>query len=144
MNAQNAIMIVLLVVLVFFIFRNRRKRQRDQASLHTQMVPGVEIMLTFGIYGRLVSIDDENNIAEVEIAPGTVIKVHRQTLGRVVEPVAAVDTPETGSAAGVQPAEGTATYSLNKDNAIPAESPEFGERFDAKSIPSRESDKDES
>jgi preprotein translocase subunit YajC len=147
MDAPTAIMLVLLVVLVFFIFRNRRKRQRDQANLQTKMVPGVEIMLTFGIYGTLVSIDDENNVAEVEIAPGTIIKVHRQTLGRVVEPVADVDSVTDGSDVVVEPAESTGTaapYSLNKDNAIPAESPEFGERLDSKTTRSRESDNDKS
>jgi preprotein translocase subunit YajC len=141
MDAPTAIMLVLLVVLVFFIFRNRRKRQRDQANLQTKMVPGVEIMLTFGIYGTLVSIDDENNVAEVEIAPGTIIKVHRQTLGRVVEPVADAESTDTV----VEPIEGTASYSLNKDNAIPAEgSPEFGERLDSHTTTSRDQDSDKS
>ncbi|BDZ50700.1 hypothetical protein GCM10025867_29410 [Frondihabitans sucicola] len=142
MDAPTAIMLVLLVVLVFFIFRNRRKRQRDQAALQTKMVPGVEIMLTFGIYGTLVSIDDENNVAEVEIAPGTIIKVHRQTLGRVVEPVADADSTETV----VDPTESTPSYSLNEDHAIQSPSPEFGERLDSNSTTStsRESDNDKS
>jgi preprotein translocase subunit YajC len=140
MNAQTAIMLVLLVVLVFFIFRNRHKRQREQADLQTKMVPGVEIMLTFGIYGTLVSIDEENNIAEVEIAPGTVIKVHRQTLGRVVEPVPATGDAETV----VEPTEATATYSLNKDNAIQSPSPEFGERIDRGATTSHDHDGDKS
>lgn len=132
-------MLVLLVVLVFFIFRNRRKRQRDQAELQTKMVPGVELMLTFGIYGTLISIDDENNVAEVEIAPGTIIKVHRQTLGRVVEPVVS-DEADTV----VEPAESTPSFSLNKDNAIPAESPEFGERVDGTTRSARDADSDKS
>lgn len=142
MDAPTAIMLVLLVVLVFFIFRNRRKRQRDQADLQTKMVPGVEIMLTFGIYGTLVSIDDENNVAEVEIAPGTIIKVHRQTLGRVVEPVVA-DTDDSA----VEPVEGTSTsggYSLNEDHAITSDSPEFGERVDGTKTTARDADTDKS
>lgn len=131
-------MLVLLVVLVFFIFRNRRKRQRDQAQLQTKMVPGVEIMLTFGLYGTLVSIDDENNVAEVEIAPGTVIKVHRQTLGRVVEPVVAqADESADDSGDTTSP-----TYSLNEDNAITTDSPEFGERLDSSATTSRDTDTD--
>jgi preprotein translocase subunit YajC len=128
MDAPTAIMLVLLVVLIFFIFRNRRKRQNEQAELQTKMVPGVELMLTFGIYGTLVSIDDAENIAEVEIAPGTIIKVHRQTLGRIVEPVVAeVPATETGivGSSSDQP-----RYSLNKDTAITSNEPSFGERVD--------------
>jgi preprotein translocase subunit YajC len=92
MDATTLIMVLLLVVLVFFMFRNKRKRDAQQATLQSQMVPGVEVMLSFGVYGTLVSIDDEANIAEVEVSPGTVIRVHRQTLGRVVEPVVADDS----------------------------------------------------
>ncbi|WP_423924167.1 preprotein translocase subunit YajC [Frigoribacterium sp. 2-23] len=89
MDPSIIIMVLLLVVLVFFMFRNKRKRDQQQADLQTKMVPGVEVMLTFGLYGTLVAIDEENNVAEVEIAPGSIVKVHRQTLGRVVEPVIA-------------------------------------------------------
>lgn len=140
MNAETGIVIVLLIVLVFFMFRNRRKRQRDQAELQTKMLPGVEVMLTFGIYGTLVSVDDENNIAEVEIAPGTIIKVHRQTLGRVVEPVADAASTDTV----VDPTEATTSYSLNEDHAIQSPSPEFGERLDQTTTTSRDQDSDKS
>lgn len=124
MDASTYVIVALLVVLVFFMFRNRRKRANEQAELQKKLVPGVEVMLTFGIYGTIVSIDDENNVAEVEIAEGTVIKVHRQTLGRVVEPVAVTASDDA------EPVAETSTYSLNKDSAIPAE-PSYGERRDA-------------
>jgi preprotein translocase subunit YajC len=131
MNAETGIVVVLLIVLVFFMFRSRRKRQRDQAELQTKMVPGVEVMLTFGLYGTLVSVD------EVEIAPGTVVKVHRQTLGRVVEPVPAADATDTV----VDPAEATPSYSLNEDSAIQTSSPEFGERLDQTTSRDKDGDK---
>jgi preprotein translocase subunit YajC len=91
MDATSLIMVALLVVLVFFMFRNKKKRDRQQAELQTALVPGVEVMLTFGVYGTIVSIDEETNTAEVEVSPGTVLKVHRQTLGRVVEPAVVAD-----------------------------------------------------
>lgn len=140
-NVTTLLPVLLIVVLVFFMFRNSRKRRRDQAELQAKMAPGVQIMLTFGVYAKLVSIDEENNVAEVEIADGTVIKVHRQTLGRVVEPVAA--SPEVGDAAVTTTAAGpaTATYSLNKDNAIAAGDPEFGERVDTTKNASHDADK---
>jgi len=103
MDPATLIMIALLVVLVIFMFRNKKKRDAQQADLQAKLVPGVEVMLTFGLYGTVVSIDDETNVAEVEIAPGTVVKVHRQTLGRVVEPVVADEPLADDLAAGPAP-----------------------------------------
>ncbi|MCU1530027.1 MAG: hypothetical protein JWP75_3790 [Frondihabitans sp.] len=141
-NAPTLIMVLLLVVLVFFMFRNSRKKRAQQAELQSKMAPGVEVMLTFGLYGKLVSINEEENIAEVEIADGTVIKVHRQTLGRVVEPVAE-SFPEVSEAAVAAAADGpiVSQYSLNEDHAIPSGEPEFGERVDTTKRASSDADK---
>jgi preprotein translocase subunit YajC len=133
MDATTLIMVLLLVVLVFFMFRNKRKRDAQQATLQSQMVPGVEVMLSFGVYGTLVSIDDEANIAEVEVSPGTVIRVHRQTLGRVVEPVVADDSVvadadelDARPADDVVVLDETATDRAATDHTSPA----YGERVD--------------
>jgi preprotein translocase subunit YajC len=121
MDATSLIMVLLLVVLVFFMFRNKKKRDRQQAELQTALVPGVEVMLTFGVYGTIVSIDDETTTAEVEVAPGTVLKVHRQTLGRVVTPpVAADDETVVDEADDVDGRPAGAPVDLTK--------PAFGER----------------
>ncbi|WP_232466299.1 MULTISPECIES: preprotein translocase subunit YajC [unclassified Diaminobutyricimonas] len=84
-------MLAILAVLVFFMFRNSRKRQKDQAELQTKMVPGAEVMTSFGLYGTLVSVDDEKVTADIEVAPGTVVRVHRQTLSKVVEDTEVTD-----------------------------------------------------
>jgi preprotein translocase subunit YajC len=119
MDPATLIMVLLLVVLVFFMFRNKKKRDRQQAELQNKLVPGVEVMLSFGVYGTVVSIDDENTLAEVEVSPGTVLKVHRQTLGRVVEPV--IDEP------GADDADSLTEGSAEHDRVI-GDAPEFGER----------------
>lgn len=119
MDPATLIMVLLLVVLVVFMFRNKKKRDRQQAELQSKLVPGVEVMLSFGVYGTVVSIDDENNVAEVEVAPGTVLKVHRQTLGRVVDPV--VDEPAADDADSVT------DDAVAHDRVIDG-GPEFGER----------------
>ncbi|TWX40680.1 preprotein translocase subunit YajC [Frigoribacterium sp. ACAM 257] len=128
MDATTVIMVLLLVVLVFFMFRNKRKRDAQQATLQSKMVPGVEVMLSFGVYGTLVSIDDEANIAEVEVSPGTVLRVHRQTLGRVVEPVVADDdVVSEADELDARPAD-----DLIADDTTTADrtSPAYGERVD--------------
>jgi preprotein translocase subunit YajC len=85
MDPLTIVMLGVLALLVFFMFRNSRKRKSDLASLQDKMVPGAEVMTNFGLFGTLVSIDDENNVAIIETSPGSTIRVHRQTLARVVE-----------------------------------------------------------
>jgi preprotein translocase subunit YajC len=84
-------LIIIVVAFAAFMFYSSRKRKKQQTETASQMVPGARVMLSFGLYGTLVSVDDEKVTADVEIAPGTVITVHRQTLSRVVPE----ETPET-------------------------------------------------
>ena len=79
------IMLAVLAVLIFFMFRSNKKRKAQAAELQDKMVPGSEVMLNFGLFGELREIDEERNEALVEIAPGTIVRVHRQTLARVVD-----------------------------------------------------------
>ncbi|TFD71056.1 preprotein translocase subunit YajC [Cryobacterium fucosi] len=119
MDPLTLVMLAVLAVLVFFMFRNGRKRQKDQAALQSQMVAGAEVMTNFGMYGTILSIDEEANKVALEIAPGTVVHLHRQTIARVVEPTVAESESE------VEPAP---TARLNQDDAIVMGEPEFGQR----------------
>jgi preprotein translocase subunit YajC len=91
---------ILLAVLLVFMFWNSRKRMQkqklEQEAKARQTVPGAEVLLQGGLYGTIVAYDPENldQPAEVEIAPGTVIKVHSQAILRVVEPVAETELVE--------------------------------------------------
>ncbi|MFF1633243.1 preprotein translocase subunit YajC [Leifsonia sp. NPDC058248] len=114
------VMVVVLAALIFFMFRNSRKRQKEAAQTRSKMVPGVEVMTNFGLYGTLLSVNEDDNTALIETSPGTVVKVHRQVLARVVEPKAE-ETTEI---------EAPAAAELNEDHAIPLTEPEFGERVD--------------
>ncbi|WP_327015806.1 preprotein translocase subunit YajC [Cryobacterium sp. MP_3.1] len=84
-------MLAVLALLVFFMFRNGRKRQKDTLALQSKMVAGADVMTNFGLYGTIVSIDEEENKVALEIAPGTIVQIHRQTIARVVEPTVAGD-----------------------------------------------------
>ncbi|MBC7442132.1 MAG: preprotein translocase subunit YajC [Ramlibacter sp.] len=115
MDPLTLVMLVVLAALVFFMFRNSRKRQKDQAALQSQMVAGAEVMTNFGMYGTILSIDEEANKVALEIAPGTVVQLHRQTIARVVEPTVA----EAEEAPVAEP---------NQDSAAVINEPEFGQR----------------
>ena len=113
---------VALAVFVFFQFRSSRKRAKETAARQAAIEPGVEIMTNSGLYGTILSIDEDTNMALIETTPGTVLKVHRQTILKAVED----ETPaasETEADAETEP-----VVELNKDSAIGVGEPEFGER----------------
>jgi preprotein translocase subunit YajC len=130
-------------VLIFFMFRNSRKRKVQQAELQNLMVPGAEVMTNFGLYGKLTAIDEAAKIAEIEVSPGNVVRVHSQTLAKVVDPDAPRSVEEAQARAEAELAEieaaeqAAAAPELNADNAIPLDDPEFGERVDPKKRPKK-------
>jgi len=111
MDPLTIIMLVVLAVLVFFMFRNSKKRKRDQEELRNKIQVGADVMTNFGLFGRILEIDEEDNVVLLETTPGTVVKVHRQVVARVVEP----KTEDDEAAAEGDQAEGE---------------PEFGERVE--------------
>ena len=89
------IMLAVLAVLIFFMFRNSRKRKADAEQLQSKVQPGAKVMTNFGVFGTILSIDEEENQVLLETSPGTVLTVHRQTVARVVEPVVTDEAPES-------------------------------------------------
>ncbi len=85
MDPLTLVMLGVLALLIFFMFRNSRKRKANLELLQQKMVPGAEVMTNFGLFGTLVDIDEEQNVATIETSPGSTVRVHRQTLARVVE-----------------------------------------------------------
>ncbi|KQS07892.1 preprotein translocase subunit YajC [Curtobacterium sp. MCLR17_007] len=121
---QEVILIVIVVAFAAFMFYNSRKRKKQQGELATKMVPGARVMLSFGLYGTLLSVDDEKVTADVEIAPGTIVTVHRQTLSRVVDDSASdIETTATPEDEAKPVAEPRAVTELNGE-------PVYGERAD--------------
>lgn len=90
-------MLVILAVLIFFMFRNGQKRKKDQEALLSKVVPGADVMTTFGLFGTILEMDEDTNKVLLETTPGTVLTVHRQAIAKVVEdePVVADDTVVT-------------------------------------------------
>jgi preprotein translocase subunit YajC len=111
MDSLTLVMLAVLAVLVFFMFRNGRKRKRDQEALQATMVPGADVMTNFGMYGTIIAIDEEANKVELQIAPGVVVDIHRQTIARVVEPVIATELDD-----------------VEQDSVDEINEPEFGQR----------------
>jgi preprotein translocase subunit YajC len=113
----------LLVVMIFFTWRSSRKRKADAEEMQTKLQPGAEIMTQHGIFGTLISLDDEKNEAIVETTPGTRLRVHRQVIVRVIDPEELEHTDDDVVD------EADVETSVEVDDA-PADTtePEFGER----------------
>ena len=130
------VLVALLVVMVFFMWRSSRKRKADAQKLQSAMVPGVEVMTSFGLYGKLISVDDLASTAELEIGPGNVVKVHRQTLVKVVDASAVpADAPRSVEEAMEIAEREQAAREADVDREIgdlsgeSLEEPRFGERI---------------
>lgn len=122
-NFFTIALVVVFAIMIFFMFRNSRKRRRDQEEMQSKLLPGAEVMTSHGIYGTVVSLDDEKNEAIIESTPGTRLRLHRQTLTRVVEPAVDEIASNDGSAETTVDAPTT-----NGQIGHGAAEPEFGER----------------
>lgn len=111
------IMLAVLAVLIFFMFRNSRKRQADARNLQAKVQAGAKVMTNFGMFGTILSIDEEENQVLLETSPGTVLTVHRQTIARVVEPSPMAD-------AEVSAVEGEPEFGERVEDAQVDETPE--------------------
>lgn len=94
------IVVALGALLLFMVFNTRKKQRLQQENLATNLVPGARVMTTFGLFGTVVSINEDENQVVIESSPGTVLTLHKQAIGRV-EPaesdVPVVDVPDDAS-----------------------------------------------
>ena len=104
-------------VLIVFMFISSRRRRRDAEAQREKIVPGVEVMTSQGIFGTLLSIDQDKNEAIIETTPGTKLRVHSQTIAKVVEEPVVEDE-----------AAAPAAMKLNESSVAPMSEPEYGER----------------
>ncbi len=85
MDPISLFMVAILGLLIYFMIRNSRKQRRTQEELAEKLKVGAEVMTSFGLYATLVKLDDENNIATLDVGKGVTLRVHRQAVTKVVE-----------------------------------------------------------
>lgn len=73
---------LILVAFYLLIIRPARTRQRAAMELQQRLAPGLEVMTTSGIYGRVVSVEDDR--VAVEVSPGTTIRFAKAAVARVL------------------------------------------------------------
>lgn len=93
-GASSLIFLVLLVGIFYFMLIRPQKRRVDQhRTLIESLGLGDEIVTIGGIFGTIKNIHDED--IELEIAPGTVIRIVKTAVARQVsEDVDEAEEPE--------------------------------------------------
>ena len=71
------------LVLGFISSFNMKKQRERMANLHTGLAVGSEVMFAGGIFGKVLSFDDET--AYVEVCKGSIIKISRYAIQGIVE-----------------------------------------------------------
>jgi preprotein translocase subunit YajC len=83
-QAEPLIFLALVAVVMWlFLVRPARRRQQQMQGVQRSVAPGTEVMLGSGIYGKAVSVDDQT--IELEVAPGTTLKVARAAVVRILD-----------------------------------------------------------
>ena len=80
--AGLAIPVLLLGVFYFLLIRPQQRRAKAQQALVQSVEEGDEIVMTSGIIGTIVDIDEQDDTLIVEIAPNTRIRILRAGVGR--------------------------------------------------------------
>jgi preprotein translocase subunit YajC len=107
--AQLLPLLLVLVVTWLLFLRPARRRQSAMSQLQSSLHPGAEVMLNSGIIGRIATIDDE--IMRVEVAPQTVLRVHRRAVARVIDPESLSGDADSDRSPGTDEAPGTTVSS---------------------------------
>jgi preprotein translocase subunit YajC len=85
------LMIALLFgVMYFMMIRPQQKRRREAEQMQSGVGPGDEVVTIGGLYGTVVSMDDETVM--LEVAPGVQTRYARPAVARVVTKVPAAET----------------------------------------------------
>lgn len=109
--SSDVIFYFFIALMLVFMFLSSRKRKKGYQDLMASLQVGSEIMLTSGIFGKIVSIEGDH--LTVEIAAKTNIKVLRGAIAKVV-PVADAAEPAVAAAAATPVAKATAKAAATK------------------------------
>jgi len=80
------VLLALLVLFWLFIIKPQRRRLHDQRQLHSSVAVGDEIVTMGGLLGHVRAINEDDDTLEVEIAPGTNVRVARRGVAAVLSP----------------------------------------------------------
>ena len=86
LSPMNLLLFAMFGVLIFMMIRKQKKTKATQQEQRSKLAPGVEMMTNFGLFGKVISIDEDENKIVLEISPGVTATVHRQTVAKITAP----------------------------------------------------------
>jgi preprotein translocase subunit YajC len=124
--SQYVFIVAIIAVFYFLIIRPQKKRQKDQADLMSSLVPGAEIMTIGGLYGTIVSIDDDR--VRIVVADGTEMVFAKNAIARTVKPEEADpeeldEADEDAESADTETDDGDESDAIEEPDAAPADKP---------------------
>jgi preprotein translocase subunit YajC len=96
--AQLLPLVLIFVLFWFLILRPARNKQKAVTALRSSLAVGDTVLLGSGFYGRIEWLDDDGRELRLEIAPGVVVRAHRDAVVSKENP--AGSGPADGPAAG--------------------------------------------
>ena len=64
---------------------NVRKRRTELEEVHTELAIGCKVICCGGIYGKVVGINDNDEVVNVDVAKGTVITISRYAIQTLIK-----------------------------------------------------------
>ena len=77
-------LILIFAIMYFLLIRPQQKRLKEHQAMLAALRRGDQIVTAGGIVGKITRVKDEDEQVEVEIASGTIVKVMRPTIARVL------------------------------------------------------------
>jgi preprotein translocase subunit YajC len=88
------LMIILLFgVMYFMMIRPQQRRRREAVQMQSTLGAGDEVVTIGGLYGTVVSVDDET--VTLEVSPGVHTRYARGAIARIVNSAARADAVES-------------------------------------------------
>lgn len=93
-NYQSIIFFVAIIgVFYFLIIRPQKKRQTEQLQLMNELKPGAEIQTIGGIYGLIISMDEDDRVV-IAVYDGSELEIAKRAIARIVTPSESDDGEE--------------------------------------------------
>lgn len=92
-SAQFVVIVIALFGFWAIVMRPARTQQRKMRDLQTSMEVGQRVVISAGIFGTIVAMDDAT--VDLEVAPGTVLTVARGVVIRRAEEMESTSSPES-------------------------------------------------
>lgn len=79
------IMGIFATILTIISAVNMKKRRKEVGDIHTTLAIGTKVIFGGGIYGKVVRMNDNDEVIGVEIAPKTIVDISRFAVQGIVK-----------------------------------------------------------